>query len=84
MDANNPVRICVPLCEKSLQAFEHSASYATSQGDLIEFRLDCLSPPALDQVDDLLQLVVRTGSPTILTLRPNKEGGKRELNFDAR
>ena len=84
MDTNNPVRICVPLCERSLEALEHSASTAASQGDLIEFRLDCLSRPVLDQIDDLLQLVVRTSSPTILTLRPSEEGGQRELNFDTR
>lgn len=84
MNANNPVRICVPLCEKSLEALEHSVSSATTQGDLIEFRLDCLSRAELDQFDGLLRLVARTSSPTILTLRPNEEGGKCELDFEAR
>ncbi len=84
MDTNNPVRICVPLCERSLEALEQSASRATSEGDAVEFRLDCLSQPELDRVDELLRLAVRTGSLTILTLRPSEGGGKRELDYDAR
>jgi shikimate dehydrogenase/3-dehydroquinate dehydratase type I len=84
MDTNNPVRICIPLCERSLEALEVSASRATSEGDSVEFRLDCLPQSALDHIDKLLRLVARTDSLTVLTLRPSEEGGKRELDYGAR
>src|SRR5262245_64852496 len=84
MDTNNPVRICVPLCERSLEDLEVSASKATSEGDAVEFRLDCLAQSELDQIDKLLRFASRTDLLTILTLRPSEEGGKRELDYGAR
>lgn len=84
MDTNNPVRICIPLCERSLEEFELSVSKATREGDAVEFRLDCLSQSELDHFDKLLRLASSTDSLTILTLRPSEEGGKRELDYQVR
>jgi len=67
-----------------LEALELSAAKVTSEGDGVEFRLDCLVQSELDHIDKLLQLAARTDSLTIFTFRPSDEGGKRELNYDAR
>jgi 3-dehydroquinate dehydratase/shikimate dehydrogenase len=84
METNNPVRICIPICERTLDALEHSAAKASAEGDAIELRLDCLLPLESDRYVELDELAGRIGLPTILTFRPAEQGGKRALDYEAR
>ncbi len=83
MNTNNSVRICIPICETSVEALKHSAGQAPSLADMIELRLDCLEPGELDQltksrVSDL------TTRHAIVTFRPATQGGKHELDLESR
>jgi 3-dehydroquinate dehydratase / shikimate dehydrogenase len=66
------VRICVPVCEKDLDALRSASELA----DWIELRLDCF-----DKVPDNLEEIKR---PLILTYRPSEQGGYRELTKEER
>lgn len=66
------VRVCVPLCERDLDALQHSSERAREVSDLIELRLDCVDHPADISLNDLPR-------PLILTLRPAEQGGYRHL-----
>jgi len=65
-------RVCVPVCEKDLDALRSAYELA----DWIELRLDCF-----DKVPDNLEEIKR---PLILTFRPSEQGGYRELTREAR
>jgi 3-dehydroquinate dehydratase / shikimate dehydrogenase len=65
-------RVCVPVCEKDLDALRS----ACELGDWIELRLDCL-----DEIPDNLKEITR---PLILTFRPSEQGGYRELTREER
>jgi len=65
-------RICVPVCEKDLDALRSACELA----DWIELRLDCF-----DEVPDNLEEINR---PLILTFRPSEQGGYRELTRQER
>ena len=80
-----PPVICVPICEQSISATERAIARAAPLADLIEIRLDCLDPfqiggnfPRLDH------LFENSPKPIILTYRPAEQGGRRELNMEAR
>ena len=72
-------RICVPVCEKNIEALERAAIRASEQADITELRLDCLS-----RLEDLQQLLSRISGPVILTFRPHEQGGHRVLDQQAR
>ncbi|HEX5966791.1 MAG TPA: shikimate dehydrogenase [Pyrinomonadaceae bacterium] len=72
-------RICVPVCEKNIEALESAAVRASEQADIVELRLDCLS-----RLEDLRQLLSRLSLPVILTFRPHEQGGHRVLDQQAR
>jgi len=81
MKAKDPVRICVPVCERSLEALKESASLAALEGELVELRLDCLSSDELRAAEKGLDSWLPTiASPVILTLRPLGQGGLRRLD----
>lgn len=69
-------RICVPVCEKDLEALRQTYERAIESADWIELRLDCL-----EQVPEQLPELAR---PVILTLRPAEQGGYRELTREER
>lgn len=72
MTQKHQARICVPLCEKDLDALQSACGLA----DWIELRLDCF-----DKVPDNLEEIKR---PLILTFRPSEQGGYRELTREER
>ncbi|HKY44856.1 MAG TPA: shikimate dehydrogenase [Pyrinomonadaceae bacterium] len=74
-------RVCVPVCEKSLSAFNSACERATEWADLIELRLDCLEPQDLSAAVSELSSVSR---PVILTFRPSEQGGYRDLTREER
>lgn len=81
MIAHDRVRICIPICEKSLNALKNAAARAAGEGNALEFRLDCLSESELKHID---QIITDTDLPTILTFRPAEQGGYRQLGYETR
>lgn len=77
MNQKHSARICVPVCEKDLDALKQTCERAVEWADLIELRLDCLNETP-EQFPDLIQ------QPVILTLRPSGQGGHRELTREER
>jgi 3-dehydroquinate dehydratase / shikimate dehydrogenase len=75
-------RVCIPVCEKTLNALRSACEQATEWADVIELRLDCLEPEALSS--GISQLLNTTTLPVILTLRPSEQGGHRNLTPETR
>lgn len=72
--------ICISLCEQTIESLERAITEATNAADLIEIRLDCLDPLALDQnFHEIDRLIQDSQRPTILTNRPAKQGEQQEL-----
>jgi 3-dehydroquinate dehydratase / shikimate dehydrogenase len=69
---NERVRVCVPVCAKSVAELEEQYQRAQQVGDIVELRLDCL--------EQLPERFNKLTGPTILTLRPSEQGGYRTLN----
>src|SRR5688500_7892049 len=84
MESKLPV-ICVPICEQSIIATEAAILRAAPLADLIEIRLDCLDPVEINgnfrRLDHAFE---NSPKPTIITYRPAEQGGRRELNMEAR
>ena len=76
MNHKHSARICVPVCEKDLDALRSACWRALEWADLIELRLDCLAA-----IPEQLPDVAR---PVILTLRPAEQGGHRNLTREER
>ena len=85
MNAEQSVRICVPICERSLAAMELATAVAKPIGDLIEFRIDCvdsLEPEiAIHQIEGL---IAAAALPTIVTFRASEQGGRHNIGPEAR
>ena len=80
MNTRNTIRICVPVCERNLDALQNACTRAIEWADIVELRLDCLdAEPA-----DLARVLDRLPRPVILTLRPSEQGGHRNLTREAR
>lgn len=76
---NKPeTRVCVSVCEETLNALQNASERAAEWANLIELRLDCLDAGAESQIPD------NFSKPVILTFRPSEEGGRRELSRDQR
>ena len=85
MKASNSIRICVPVCERSLDGANLAIVKAAEIGDLIEVRLDCLDPVQLaESFRNGEHLFDQSARPTILTFRPAEQGGHRKLDTKAR
>ena len=77
----NRTRVCVPVCEKNLSAFNSACERAVEWGDIVEFRLDCLEAQDVSAAVSQLSSVSRH---VILTFRPSEEGGYRDLTHEER
>ncbi len=84
MDINTPVRICIPICKRRLDALKLAIRQSSVEADAIELRLDCLEPSELDRLIESGELAARIGPPRILTLRPVEQGGRRDLDYASR
>jgi len=73
---NHSARVCVPVCEKDLDALWNASERAVVLADWIELRLDCL-----EEVPDKFIEITRS---LILTFRPAEQGGYRELTREER
>lgn len=68
-------RICVSVCEKTVEALECAAVRASEWADVVELRLDCLT-----RSESFERVLSRISRPVILTFRPREQGGHRELD----
>lgn len=73
-------RVCVPVCEKNLDALRSTCERAVEWADFVELRLDCLDC----QPEKISELLQGLGRPVILTLRPSEQGGHRNINREER
>ncbi|HEX6648196.1 MAG TPA: shikimate dehydrogenase [Pyrinomonadaceae bacterium] len=80
MKTTNTARICVPVCEKDLNALENACARAIEWADVVELRLDCLN----GELEDVSRIVRSLTRPVILTFRPAEQGGYRKLTREAR
>lgn len=78
------VRVCVPICEATIAAMRETIARAAKVADIIELRLDCLSPAELNRANELGPLLVELGVPVIVTLRPLSQGGSGEFDSAVR
>ena len=78
-------RICVSICESDTRALTTAIKHAAETGHLIEVRLDCINEDALTSaIANLRQLPQEHARSTIITFRPQEQGGVRPLTLDAR
>lgn len=84
MDSGLP-RICVSICERTVEALTAAFAKAALHADLVELRLDCLQNLAIDAVfDQVNQLALDPSIPVIVTLRPVELGGGSDRSVEAR
>jgi 3-dehydroquinate dehydratase/shikimate dehydrogenase len=84
MESKPPV-ICVPICERTIDALEQAIIQTQPIADIIEIRLDCLDPfQSGKSFAKLAHLFRNSSKPEILTYRPSQQGGQRELDLEAR
>jgi len=81
MTVESKAHICVPITSSKLDAAQTAARRASQIGDLIELRLDYLEDFDLNNPDNgLTKLLEACSRPVILTLRPQEQGGARQLS----
>src|SRR4029079_5723973 len=73
----NNGKICISICALTVSEMLDLARRAGDDCDLIELRLDCLSELTADDRFDLDENM-------ILTLRPQEQGGNRDISIDER
>ena len=73
-------KICVPVCERELDALRNACERAVEWADLIELRLDYLERTP----ENLTEVLQNISFPVILTFRPSEQGGYRQLNREER
>lgn len=84
MSQRNKVRVCVPVCESTVAAARDTIVRASEVADIVELRLDCLSPRELSRASELKSLLGALSVPVIVTLRPSEQGGTREFDLALR
>ena len=84
MHQQHRLRICIPICEKTIESAREKIMRASTQTDMIELRLDCLLPDELERVGELEALLRELSLSVIVTLRPAGQGGPRKLDFATR
>jgi 3-dehydroquinate dehydratase/shikimate dehydrogenase len=85
MDSPHKPRICISVCEATVAALQHSLTAAAEVCDLIEVRLDCLTPTELETGASLITTLLEKSSyQSILTFRPAEQGGRRQINRETR
>ena len=80
--STDPRRICVSICERDVPALVRAIRSAAEVGDVIEVRLDCFSQQDLPLA--IAALRTHPSRPTILTLRPLEQGGRRAMDLEYR
>jgi 3-dehydroquinate dehydratase/shikimate dehydrogenase len=73
--------VCVPVCASRARDLKQLVERAAGMAEMIEVRLDCLAGAELDAaLLDLNSLLRSCACPSIITLRPVGQGGRREID----
>lgn len=81
MDSSPKTRVCISLCEPTLEALRRALANC-DQSDLLEIRLDCLDSSELKlAAEQVTQMLKGSRVESILTLRP---WGQTELDLETR
>ncbi len=83
MPASQP-HICVSICEHDWASIARAMRDNGNADCLIEIRLDCLEPDALNDLKPLQQLLANSARPTIVTFRAAGEGGRGQVDNEVR
>jgi 3-dehydroquinate dehydratase/shikimate dehydrogenase len=83
MDTNQ-VRICVPVCARTVADIEQASVPAAQAGDIVEIRLDCLGEPSSIEMVHIASVIRKTGRPVIITFRAAAQGGHSAATFAER
>jgi 3-dehydroquinate dehydratase/shikimate dehydrogenase len=85
MAETNRVLICVPVCVRHVRELESAIARAAKTAEIIELRLDCLEPSEFEKgLKEVGDFVRESTRPTIITLRPAEQGGRREVDHASR
>lgn len=85
MDSPQKPRICISICEATVDALEDAIAAAAEVCHLIEVRLDCLDPLELETgASSITKVLGKSACESILTFRPAEQGGRRELDDETR
>jgi 3-dehydroquinate dehydratase/shikimate dehydrogenase len=85
MDSPQKSRICISICEPTVAALERTIAFVGVECDLIEVRLDCLDPLELETgASSITKLLEKSACESILTFRPQEQGGRRQLTDETR
>lgn len=85
MDPSHKPRICVSLCEPTVAALEGAIAAAVKESDLFEVRVDCLDQLEIENSAGVItKLLHEARCESILTFRPVEQGGRRQLDDEAR
>ena len=84
MESKQP-HLCVAICERSINALQGAGNRASEVGELVELRLDCLDEDDFNSgFDQLPKLLHDLPVPTIVTYRPDEQGGWSNASFESR
>ncbi len=79
------MNICVPITEKSAEAFLNAIEEAAQLANIIELRMDYLDDEECLKVEKQLPSVaLKLSYPLIMTFRPREQGGMRDLSLSDR
>ena len=82
---SKPARICISICERSVDEIKISAMRAAESADLIELRLDCLDQSlGIESLREIKSIFPDIHVPVIVTYRPSEQGGQRDLSAKLR
>lgn len=77
-------RICIPVCVRTISEIQPAIRRAAQDAEIIELRLDCLTEFEISDLPKLAGVTSETSTPLILTFRPARQGGHREIGLNAR
>ncbi len=80
MSNDHQTRVCVPLCEKNVEALRSACERASEWADVVELRLDCLDAVP----ENISGTICDLSRPVILTYRPSEQGGYKNLTRETR
>ncbi|MBC8028484.1 MAG: shikimate dehydrogenase [Pyrinomonadaceae bacterium] len=84
MEPKQP-RICVSICERTVDDIRLAAMRAAESADLIELRLDYLDQSlGVESLREIKALFPVMPVPVIVTYRPSEQGGRRDLSAKQR
>ncbi|MEP6635370.1 MAG: shikimate dehydrogenase [Acidobacteriota bacterium] len=85
MTGEQPVRICVPVCESDAHDLAKAVARAAEVADIIELRLDCLAETELQStISKISASLPNRTCALIFTYRPAEQGGHRPLSLPER